>query len=256
MSTLKGARTDGARILVTGANRGIGLAFVEEALARGAATVYAGVRDPEDITPELAAAGARVVRLEVTSAEDVAAAAAACADVNVVINNAGYFGNQRLVETDDPEVARREMEVNYFAPLAMTRAFAPVISAQGGGSIVNVLSVAAIAPTAFMGGYSPSKAAALYLGGIARAELEPRGITVTSLVVGSVDTRMAAHVDGAKERPRDIAAVGLRAMERGEWTCDTDRMAVESRSRLAMDPVRYERGLGRLLHAGSLSTKA
>ncbi|MBU2693543.1 SDR family oxidoreductase [Pimelobacter sp. 30-1] len=256
MSTLKGARTDGARILVTGANRGIGLAFVEEALARGAATVYAGVRDPEDITPELAAAGARVVRLEVTSAEDVAAAAAACADVNVVINNAGYFGNQRLVETDDPEVARREMEVNYFAPLAMTRAFAPVIAAQGGGSIVNVLSVAAIAPTAFMGGYSPSKAAALYLGGIARAELEPRGITVTSLVVGSVDTRMAAHVDGAKEQPRDIAAVGLRAMERGEWTCDTDRMAVESRSRLAMDPVRYERGLGRLLHAGSLSTKA
>ncbi|KAB2813140.1 SDR family oxidoreductase [Pimelobacter simplex] len=256
MSTLKGARVEGARILVTGANRGIGLAFVEEALARGAATVYAGVRDPDDITPELAATGARVVRLEVTSADDIAAAAAACTDVNVLVNNAGYFGNHRLIETDDAAVARREMEVNYFAPLALTRAFAPVLAAQGGGSIVNVLSVAAIAPTPFMGGYSPSKAAALSLGGIARAELEPHGITVTSLIVGSVDTRMAAHVDGTKEQPRDIASVGLRAMARGEWTCDTDRMAVESRARLALDPVRYERGLGKLLHAASLSTKA
>ena len=164
MSTLKGARVEGARILVTGANRGIGLAFVEEALARGAATVYAGVRDPDDITPELAATGARVVRLEVTSADDIAAAAAACTDVNVLVNNAGYFGNHRLVETDDAAVARREMEVNYFAPLALTRAFAPVLAARGGGSIVNVLSVAAIAPTPFMGGYSPSKAAALSLG--------------------------------------------------------------------------------------------
>ncbi|GAA1245144.1 SDR family NAD(P)-dependent oxidoreductase [Janibacter melonis] len=256
MSTLRGARVEDATVVVTGANRGIGLAFVTEALERGARKVYAGVRDPQDVTPELAATAAEVIPFEVTDPEHVAAAAARCGDATVLVNNAGLHAQDRLVKCADPDAARREMEVNYFAPLAATRAFAPVIAANGGGSIVNVLSVAAIAPTAFMGGYSPSKAAALYLGGIARAELEPDGITVTSLVVGSVDTRMAAHVDGHKEDPRDIAAAGLDAMQRGVWTADTDRMAVESRARLALDPVRYERGLGKLLFVESLSTKA
>ncbi|GAA3523084.1 SDR family oxidoreductase [Aeromicrobium panaciterrae] len=256
MSDLRGAPVEGARIVVTGANRGIGLAFVQEALARGAATVYAGVRDTSDVTPELKATGAEIVQLEVTSADDIAAAAAHCSDANVLINNAGLHAQDRLVKAQDPDAARNEMEVNYFAPLATIRAFAPVIAANGGGSIVNVLSVAAIAPTAFMGGYSPAKAAALYLGGIARAELEPDGISVTSLIVGSVDTRMAAHVEGQKEDPRDIAIAGLKAMSRGEWTTDTDRMAIESRARLARDPIRYERGLGKLLFVTELSTKA
>lgn len=246
----------GATIVVTGANRGIGLAFVTEALARGAAKVYAGVRDTTTVTDELRATGAEIVQLEVTDAADVAAAARTCCDATVLINNAGLHAQDRLVKCSDDEAARREMEVNYFAPLATTRAFAPVIAANGGGSIVNVLSVAAIAPTAFMGGYSPAKAAALYLGGIARAELEPDGITVTSLIVGSVDTQMAAHVDGHKEDPRDIAVAGLKAMQRGDWTADTDTMAFQSRARMALDPVRYERGLGKLLFADSLSTKA
>lgn len=256
MSTLKGAPVEGARLVVTGANRGIGLAFVQEAFARGAAKVYAGVRDTSDVTPELQATGADIIQLEVTSSSDIAAAAELCSDATVLINNAGLHANDRLVKAQDPDAARREMEVNYFAPLATTRAFAPVLAANGGGSIVNVLSVAAIAPTAFMGGYSSSKAATLYLGGIARAELEPDGITVTSLIVGSVDTRMASHVDGNKEDPRDIAITGLKAMSRGEWTVDTDRMAIESRARLARDPIRYERGLGKLLFVSELSTKA
>lgn len=256
---MSGTPVEGARVLVTGANRGLGLAFVREALAQGAATVYAGVRDAaelaDDLAGELRASGVSVVPLDVTVPGQVAAAALACPDVTVLVNNAGLYTGERLVMADDPDAARREMEVNYFAPLAMIRAFAPVIAHNGGGAVVNVLSVAAIAPTAFMGGYSTSKVAALYLGGIARAELEPLGIGVTSLIIGSVDTRMAAGVAGPKEDPRDIARTGLRAMSRGEWVCDTDPMAVDARARLARDPVRYERGLGRLLHAGQLRTR-
>ncbi len=256
MSHLKGARVEGSVVVVTGANRGIGLAFVREALSRGAAKVYAGVRDVDDVTDELRETGAEIIALDVTDPDDVAAAAAHCTDATVLVNNAGLHANDRLIKAADPDVARREMEINYFGPLATTRAFAPVLAANGGGSIVNVLSVAAIAPTAFMGGYSPSKAAALFLGGITRAELGPDGISCTSLIVGSVETRMSSHVEGKKEDPRDIAKAGLKAMERGDWTCDTDRLAVESRARLAMDPVRYETGLGKLLFVSELSTKA
>jgi NAD(P)-dependent dehydrogenase (short-subunit alcohol dehydrogenase family) len=253
--TLRGAPVAGSTFIITGANGGIGLAFAVEALKQGAAKVYCGVRDLDAVSDELAASGAIPVLLDVTDEAQVAAVAAQCSDVNVVINNAGLHAQDRLVEAADPGAARREMEVNYFGPLAMIRAFYPVIEANGGGSVVNVLSVAAIAPTAFMGGYSPAKVAAHYLGGIARAELEPRGITVTDLFVGSVDTKMAAHVEGAKEAPSTVAVAGLKAMSRAEWMCDTDLMAEQSRARLARDPVRYERGLGKLLFMDSLNTR-
>jgi NAD(P)-dependent dehydrogenase (short-subunit alcohol dehydrogenase family) len=253
--SLRGAPVAGSTFLVTGANGGIGLAFAVEALRQGAAKVYCGVRDLDGVSPELAASGAEPVLLDVTDEDRVRQVAAECGDVNVVVNNAGLHARDRLVEAADPGAARREMEVNYFGPLNMIRAFYPVIEANGGGSIVNVLSVAAIAPTAFMGGYSPAKVAAHYLGGIARAELEPRGITVTNLFVGSVDTKMANHVEGEKESPRTIAVAGLKGMSRGEWSVDTDVMAEQSRARLARDPVRYERGLGKLVFMDSVSTK-
>lgn len=239
----------GCTALVTGGNRGIGRAFVELLLEGGAARVYCGARAPDDVPPELVDAGAVVVALDVTDPASVAAAASTCADCTVVVNNAGLHRRDRLIFAADPAAARAEMEVNYFGVLEMTRAFAPVLGGNGGGAFVNVLSVAGALPTAFMGGYSPAKAAALFLSTIARAELAPQGTTVTALVVGSVDTRMADHVDGEKEDPRDIAAVGLRALERGERVVDTDRMAVEARAQYAIDPVRWEQRTGRLVGA-------
>ena len=248
------ATVAGAVAVVTGGNRGIGRAFVEELLAQGATKVYCGARDPEDIPDELLAAGALALRLDVTNEESVAEAALSCPDANVVINNAGLHGRDRLIFASDASMARQEMEVNYFGPLNMIRAFAPVLATNGGGAVVNVLSVAGAIPTAFMGGYSPAKSAAMFLSIIARAELEPASTSVTALVVGSVDTRMADHVEGVKEDPRDIAIAGLKAMERGERVFDTDRMAIEARAKYSIDPVRWERGMAKVLNNGVMTT--
>jgi len=248
------SKAAGSVALVTGANRGIGLAFVIELAARGARKVYAGVRSPGDVTDEFKELPVEVVPLDVTDRAAVQAAAAGCPDVNLLVNNAGLFTNKRLIRTDDPDAARREMEVNYFGVLNMTRAFAPVLGANGGGYIANVLSVAGAFPAPFMGGYSPAKAAALFLSSITRSELADQGTEVIALIVGSVDTRMAAHVQGRKEDPRDIARAGLTALDRGEYVADTDFMAVDARARYARDPVRYERGMTKLLHATVMDT--
>jgi NAD(P)-dependent dehydrogenase (short-subunit alcohol dehydrogenase family) len=249
------SKAAGAAAIVTGANRGIGLAFARELAARGATRIYAGVRDPAALTGgEFDGLPALVVPLDVTDLTSVQAAAAACPDVTLLVNNAGLFTNTRLVLTDDPQAARREMEVNFFGVLNMTRAFAPVLGANGGGCIANVLSVAGAFPAAFMGGYSTSKAAALFLSAISRCELAGQGTQVTALIVGSVDTRMSAHVQGRKEDPRDIARAGLDALDRGEHTADTDAMAVEARARYSIDPVRYERGMAKLLNISTLNT--
>jgi NAD(P)-dependent dehydrogenase (short-subunit alcohol dehydrogenase family) len=244
----------GSVALVTGANRGIGLGFVQELAARGAKKIYAGVRSPAAVTDEFDGLGVEVVPLDVTDLRSVQAAAAACADVSLLVNNAGLFTNNRLVLADDPDAARREMEVNYFGVLNMTRAFAPVLGAAGGGYIANVLSVAGAFPAPFMGGYSPAKAAALFLSSITRAELADQGTEVIALIVGSVDTRMAAHVEGRKEDPRDIARAGLDSLDRGEHVADTDFMAVDARARYARDPARYERGMTKLLRVQTMNT--
>jgi NAD(P)-dependent dehydrogenase (short-subunit alcohol dehydrogenase family) len=233
----------GSVALVTGGNRGVGKALVEELLARGASKVYAGVRTESEPAPD----GAQRVQLDITDPTQVAAAAAACGDVTVLVNNAGFHANRRLVLTDDETSAREEMEVNYFGTLAMTRAFAPILGRNGGGVIVNVLSVAAVVPAAFMGGYSTSKAATWFLSTITRAELAQQGTQVTSLVLGSVDTRMAAHVAGNKEDPRDVARIGLDGVEAGMLTVATDKMATASMAAHAADPERFERQLAKLL---------
>jgi NAD(P)-dependent dehydrogenase (short-subunit alcohol dehydrogenase family) len=247
-------RSAGAVALVTGANRGIGLEYVLELVDRGAVKVYAGMRAGSAVPPALEGLPVEVLHLDVTDPGSVAAAAHHCLDVTHLVNNAGLFANDRLVFAEDADAARREMEVNYFGVLKMTRLFAPVLAANGGGAITNVLSVAGAYPAPMMGGYSPAKAAALFLTTITRAELAEQRTTVTALIVGSVDTRMSAHVVGHKASPRDIARAGLDAVDRGDAVADTDPMAVSARASYALDPARYERGMARLLSAGTIRT--
>ena len=251
----RSSKAAGSVALVTGANRGIGLAFVQELAVRGARRIYAGVRSPDGIIAgTYDGLPVTVVPLDVTDPAATRAAAVACPDVDLLVNNAGLFTNTRLVRADDPEAARREMDVNYFGTLNMTRAFAPVLGRNGGGYIANVLSVAGAFPAPFMGGYSPAKAAALFLSSITRSELADQGTEVIALIVGSVDTRMSAHVEGRKEDPRDIARAGLDALDRGEHVADTDFMAIDARARYARDPARYERGMTKLLTMTTMHT--
>jgi len=242
--------------LVTGGNRGIGEAFVRVLLESGARKVYAGSRDPTAAAHLVQDFPGRCVALEldVTDAAEVAAAAEQCGDVNLLVNNAGLFLNQLLIGAGDMSAARQEMEVIYFGTLAMCRAFAPVLARNGGGAIVNVLSAAAIVSVPNMGGYGPAKAATRSLSSAVRAELAGQGTQVTALIVGSVDTRMAAHVEGAKEKPEDIARAGLKAVTRGIDEMDTDRMAVEVRAGLALDPKGLEKRMARMLHAQVIRT--
>ena len=246
----------GCVAIVTGGNRGIGEGFVRELLQAGAARVYVGSRDPQAAAHLVEAAPDRCVALEldVTDGAEVEAAARRCGDVNLVVNNAGLFANQLLIGAPDMNAARAEMEINFFGTLAMCRAFAPVLARNGGGAIVNVLSAAAIVPLANMGGYGPSKVATRFLSSAVRAELAPQGTQVTALIVGSVDTRMASHVAGAKERPEDIARAGLRAVARNIDELDTDRMAMEVRAQYSLDPKGFERRMQKMLCAAVIRT--
>jgi NAD(P)-dependent dehydrogenase (short-subunit alcohol dehydrogenase family) len=256
MTQSLGIDPKGKAALVTGGNRGIGEAFVRALRDAGASRVYVGSRDPAAAAHLVAEDPARTVavRLDVTKPEQIIAAAAQCPDVRILINNAGMFHNVTLLNAPDLTAARDEMEVNYFGVLNMSRAFAPAMIADGAGCIVNVLSAGGIAASPVMGGYSPSKFAARAASTCLRAELALKGVHVSALIVGSVDTRMASHVQGKKERPEDIAAAGLKAIRRAIDEVDTDSMAVEVRASLARDPKLLERQMAKLLTMTTVST--
>lgn len=242
--------------LVTGGNRGIGEAFVRAFLEAGASRVYVGTRQIDNAAHLVAEAPDRVVAvgLDVTDPAQVAAAAERCGDVSILVNNAGAFTMRRLIDAPDMSGARDEMETNYFAPLAMCRTFAPILGRHEESAIVNVLSAGGLVAVPGMGGYSPSKFAARAMTTCIRAELAAQKTSVTALNVGSVDTRMASHVQGFKEPPAVIAKAGLKAIERGSDEVDTDFMAIDVRASLARDPKGLELQMRRSLSSEPVRT--
>jgi NAD(P)-dependent dehydrogenase (short-subunit alcohol dehydrogenase family) len=196
--------------VVTGANRGLGRHLAAQLVERGA-KVYAAARRPETVDLP----GVIPLRLDVTDAESIRAAARIASDATLLVNNAGISTGTSLM-TGSPDVVRLEMEVNFFGPLAVTRAFAPVIESNGGGAVLNVLSVLSWLHPADLGAYAAAKAAAWALTGAAREELAPRRITVTALHVGYMDTDMAVGVPAdQKADPAEVAAQALSGIERG-----------------------------------------
>ncbi|MEV0779116.1 SDR family oxidoreductase [Streptomyces sp. NPDC050428] len=217
--------------LVTGGNRGLGRHLAAQLVERGA-KVYAAARRPEAVDIP----GTVPLRLDVTDAESIRAAALTAADATLLVNNAGISTGTPLV-AGSPDAVRLEMEVNFFGPLAVTRAFAPVIESNGGGSVLNVLSVLSWLHPAGLGAYAAAKAAAWALTGATREELAPRGITVTALHVGYMDTDMAADVPaGQKANPAEVAAQALSAIEMGLPEILADEITRHVKRSLAASP--------------------
>lgn len=204
-------QVSGSVALVTGANRGLGLVLTRELLRRGAKTVYAAARRPETVTEP----GVMPIRLDVTDHDQMIAAAARCADVTLLVNNAGVLTNSPLLGAPTWEPAHQEMAVNYFGTLAMCRAFAPVLARNGGGALVNILSGASFFTNPAMGSYSASKAAAWALTNGVRVELRRQGTLVVAVHSGYMDTDMASGVDAPKVSPEQVAGLTLDAVEAG-----------------------------------------
>jgi NAD(P)-dependent dehydrogenase (short-subunit alcohol dehydrogenase family) len=213
-------KTEGSVALVTGANRGIGNAIAEELLARGAAKVYAGVRDPSSLTdPRLVP-----IELDVTDPARVAEVAQQLGDVQIVVNNAGIGRADTSLQADLDD-ARAQLEVNYLGIVSMTQAFAPVLRANGGGSLVNVLSVVSWVAEPHLATYSASKAAAWMFTNASRVELKRQGTQVLGVHVGYVDTDLTAGFAVEKISRQAVATAVLDALENGESEVAVDEFS-------------------------------
>lgn len=198
----------GSVALVTGANRGIGHAFARALLEYGATKVYAGVRDPasvvdKDLTP---------LRMDVTEPEQVAAAASAAGDVTILINNAGVGSGSTSLLAGDFEGARQAMEVNYFGTWAVSRAFAPVLARNGGGALVNMISLASWLGQPTFPGYAASKAAQWSLTDSLRQGLQEQGTLVVGVHSGFVETALSAWTDAPKISAASVAEQTMQAL--------------------------------------------
>jgi NAD(P)-dependent dehydrogenase (short-subunit alcohol dehydrogenase family) len=218
----------GSVALVTGASRGIGLAFARALLSHGAATVYAGARRPEDITEP----GLEPLLLDVTNHQHIEAAAARASDASIVINNAGIIAGPPLL-TGSLEGARLEMEVNYLGPWAVSRVFAPVLAANGGGVLVNMLSAASWRTNIRTPGYAASKAAEWSLTNALRLGLREQGTQVLAVHVGYVDTDATKRLHVPNVSPAEVADKTMDAIIRNDPEVLVDEAARHVRSLLS-----------------------
>jgi len=221
-------KIEGSVALVTGAHRGIGLAFARALVSRGAARVYAGVRRPEEFSQP----GCEPLLLDVTNQQHIDAAAARASDVSILVNNAGIVAGPQLLH-GSLDGARREMEVDYLAPWAVSRAFAPVLAANGGGTLVNMLSAASWRTNPRTPGYAASKSAEWSLTNALRLGLRDQGTVVIGVHVGYVDTEATARLDVPKVSAAEVAEKTMDGIVRGDPEVLVDEAARKIRSLLS-----------------------
>lgn len=229
----------GSVVLITGATGAIAKALIAELKARGAAKIYAAARDVSGLS---ASQGLVPVKMDVTNDAEVAAAARAAGDVTLLINNAGINHNTAFMVAPDVAIAREEIEINYLAPLRVTKAFAPALI-KNKGAVLNLLTILARVNLPFMGSYCASKAAGLSLTQGLRGELTPKGVRIAAALPGAIDTRMTAMLTIPKMSTADAAKEILNGFEAGEEEIYVGEMARGLAQGLAHDPKGVERQL-------------
>jgi NAD(P)-dependent dehydrogenase (short-subunit alcohol dehydrogenase family) len=229
----------GSVVLITGAAGAIATALIAELKRRGAAKIYAAARDPSALE---SSDGIVLIKMDVTSDDDVAKAADLAADVTLLINNAGVNHNTSFTLAPDLAIAREEIEINYLGPLRVTRAFAPALI-RNKGAVLNILTILARVNLPFMGSYCASKAAGLSLTQGLRGELAPKGVRVVATLPGAIDTRMTAVLTIPKMATADAAREIFDGFEAGEEDIYVGDMARGLAQGLAHDPKGVERQL-------------
>ena len=232
--------------LVTGANRGIGRQFVLELLERGAKKVYATARRPESL--DLDDPRAVPLRLDLLDHASVVAAAQAAPDVTLLVNNAGIATGATLVTGDLADV-RREMDTHFWGTLDVIRTFGPVLAANGGGAIVNVLSALSWFASSGNGGYAAAKAAEWNMTNGVRHELAGQGTFVQGVLLGAADTAISAGYDGPKIDPRDVPRASLDGLAAGEIEVIVDDWTAMVKASLAGDAGEFHARITALLGA-------
>lgn len=227
-------KVSGSVALVTGANRGIGRQFARLLLERGASKVYATARNPEAIDVP----GVQALRLDITDPASIEAAASVATDVDLLVNNAGISTHTNLV-TGDLETIRREMDTHFYGTLGMIRAFAPLLAANGGGAIVNMLSAVSWFSHNGDNAYGAAKAAEWSLTNGVRLELAKQKTLVTGVHLGLADTDMVADFDGPKTDPAEVVRAVLDGVEAGKLEVLVDDWSVHVKASLARDPFEF-----------------
>ena len=229
----------GSVVFITGATGAVAQALIAELKSRGAAKVYAAARDVSTLG---ASASLVPVKMDVTSDAEVAKAAGSAGDVTLLINNAGVNHNTSFLVAPDLAIAREEIEINYLAPLRVTKAFAPALI-KNKGAVLNLLTILARVNLPFMGSYCASKAAGLSLTQGLRGELTPKGVRIAAALPGAIDTRMTAMLTIPKMTTADAAREILDGFEAGEEEIYVGEMARGLAQGLAHDPKGIERQL-------------
>lgn len=227
-----------AVVFITGANRGIGLEFAKQALARGARKVYAAARNPDTITLD----GVVKVRLDVTDAAQVAAIPALYPDVTVLVNNAGIARFGGFMDEGSEQSAYEHFETNFFGPLRLSKALAPVLAANGGGAILNVLSVVSWLNAPVLAPYGASKSAAWALTNGLRLELAAQNTQVSALHMGFVDTDLTTAIDAPKTKPADIVARAYEGMAAKQPEILADELTQQVKAAFSSDKAHYLSG--------------
>lgn len=227
-------KVENSVVLITGANRGLGLAFAREALARGAKKVYAGARDPSSVTLP----GVHAVKLDVTDPDDITRVARELGDVTLLINNAGIADMGGFLKDGSVEAARRQMETNYFGPLMLSKAFAGLLADNGGGAIINVLSVASWISSPMLSVYGSTKSAAWGLTNGLRQELLTQKTQVLGLHVGFIDTDLVRGLDVEKISPELVVQRTLDGLEAG-----AEEVLADDKTKMVKKGLSAERGI-------------